>query len=79
METSIFIKFDKDINYLMQWVCKSLVGFLGCGGKKQLFYFFECWLFVVGKNKCAVCAVGFLSSKCCCLARFSALCTTVCI
>jgi len=27
--------------------------------QKQLFYFFERWVFVVGKNKCAVCAAGF--------------------
>jgi len=29
-------------------------------GKKQLFYFFKRWLFAVGKNKCAVCALAFL-------------------
>jgi hypothetical protein len=32
-------------------------------GKKQLFYFFKRWIFVAGKNECAVCAVGFFSSK----------------
>ena len=44
-------------------------------GKKQLFYFFKRWLFAVGKNKCAVCAVAFLVQ----MFNFStifALCTT---
>src|SRR5690606_24597841 len=27
--------------------------------KKQLFWFFQCWLCVWAKTKCAVCAVGF--------------------
>jgi len=28
-------------------------------GKKQLFYFFKCWISRWKKNKCAVCAAGF--------------------
>jgi hypothetical protein len=38
------------------------LGFNGlCGGKKQLFYFLERWLFLaLGKNECAVCALAFL-------------------
>ena len=32
-------------------------------GEKQLFYFFERWNRALEKNECAVCAVGFFSTK----------------
>jgi len=45
-------------------------------GKKQLFYLLVHWHFAVGKNKCAVCAVGFLVQMFS-FSTISALCTTV--
>ena len=48
-----------------------------CGGKKQLFYFLERWLFwALGKNECAVCALAFLVQMFN-FSTISALCTTV--
>jgi len=51
----------------MQWYCKVISQF--CfrsvfeSWKKTALLFFYALAFVAGKNKCAVCAVGFFSSN----------------
>jgi hypothetical protein len=80
MEKIIFINKSQIYKFNNAMVLQKFkLIFVGlCGGKKQLFYFLERWLFLaLGKNECAVGALAFLVQMFN-FSTISALCTTFC-